>query len=309
VDAALRRLGAKLREAHERGLAGLLTEDTVRWFLIEELIAGGTPPSDLRTEVRVEHDRGRLDLVRRGPAGDAALEFKFPRNGAGAADTMSVGEIVNDLIRLSRLTDYEACWFVAVIDARFMGYLSRRPYWNWPTTPGAELTFTASDLAQMPETARRSAHRSEGFEALSATTVVAEPVGFATLLTLRVHSGMGSNAGASQGRYDTTLALNGVTVPQSGATVDEIAKFALSYPGYRLHGDVPTIGAISRRVAEGWRAGELTSDLDDLRAALFFVQRADHWTDHFDEPFARALIEQIRRVSGGTVDGSDGITV
>lgn len=103
--------------------------------------------------------------------------------------------------------------------------------------------------------------------------------------------------------------MDAIPVPPADATIEEISKFALTYPGYRLHGDVPTIGAIHRRVAEGWRAGELTSDLDDLRAALFFVQRADHWTDHFDEPFARALIEQIRRVSGGTVDGSDGITV
>lgn len=100
-----------------------------------------------------------------------------------------------------------------------------------------------------------------------------------------------------------------IAVPAGDATTGEIFDFALRYDGYGIHGDVEALAAIRDRVHATWKRGELPEDLDELRAALFFVQRAAHWNDHFDEAFARALLEQIRAVSGGTVDGSDGITV
>lgn len=103
--------------------------------------------------------------------------------------------------------------------------------------------------------------------------------------------------------------MTAIAVPAADATIWEIADFALRYDGYGLHGDVEALATLHRRVHRGWKRGRLPDDLDELRAALFFVQRASHWNDHFDEPFARALIEQIRAVSGGTVDGADGITV
>jgi len=189
VTSALVALAGRLRTHHDAGLARLLTEDTVRWFLIEELLAGGISSAGVKTEVPVRHDGGRLDLVVHGRTGPAAFELKFPRDASGAADTMAVGEIVNDLVRLSRLPDYEPCWFVVVLCDRFAGYLDRRPYWDWPTVPGAVMTFNAADFEKMPETARRSAHRRDGFEALVATARVVEPVGFGTLLAMHVNPG------------------------------------------------------------------------------------------------------------------------
>lgn len=106
-----------------------------------------------------------------------------------------------------------------------------------------------------------------------------------------------------------TAPRRAITVPPPNATVDELAEFALRYDGYGLHGDVETLAAVRDQVALDWKRGSLPDDLDQLRAALCFVQRAAHWNGHFDELFARALIEQIRAVSGSTVDGSGGITV
>ncbi|MFN8027711.1 MAG: hypothetical protein U0W40_15520 [Acidimicrobiia bacterium] len=100
-----------------------------------------------------------------------------------------------------------------------------------------------------------------------------------------------------------------ILVPAADATIDELSFFALRYDGYGLHGGVSGVADIGERVEQQWRDGSLPADLDELRAALFFVQRAAHWNGNFDLSFARALIEQIREVSGRIVDGRPDITM
>lgn len=99
-----------------------------------------------------------------------------------------------------------------------------------------------------------------------------------------------------------------IDVPAPDAPISELSDFALRYYAYGRN-DVEGIADITDAVRAAWSAGTLPTDLDELRTALFFVQRQYHWNNFFDLEFARALIEQIRTVSGGTVEGSAGITV
>ena len=99
-----------------------------------------------------------------------------------------------------------------------------------------------------------------------------------------------------------------IAVPEPDASFDELSYFALRYDGYGIHGD-RRLADIHERVEMQWQGGTLPTSLDELRAALFLLQRTAHWNGNFNEEFARALIEQIRAISGGTVDGSPDITV
>lgn len=80
-----------------------------------------------------------------------------------------------------------------------------------------------------------------------------------------------------------------IAVLAADATIEEISRFALQYPGCRVHGDLPTLGAIYRSARDAWGQDTLTDDLDQLCASLFYLQRAAHWTDHFDERDCRVI--------------------
>ena len=97
-----------------------------------------------------------------------------------------------------------------------------------------------------------------------------------------------------------------VRVPDDGAGESAVFAFAGTYDGYARHGDVPTLGELSRRVQEHWqRTGELDGDVDVLRACLFFQARAHRHGGRYGrfdtEPFVAALVARIRTLSGGTV--------
>lgn len=86
----------------------------------------------------------------------------------------------------------------------------------------------------------------------------------------------------------------------------EIVYFALTYNGYGHHPDVMVVMDIHHRLLQEWEEQHtLDRPLDELRCALFFVQRRYH--DDPGEPegderrFVEALLDAIRRVSGGTV--------
>lgn len=98
-----------------------------------------------------------------------------------------------------------------------------------------------------------------------------------------------------------------VPVPPDGADDRVVIRFAHSYDGYAVHGNVEELGSVVRPVHERWKpSGELPGDLALLRACLFFAVRAHRFTGTVeaftDDPFVMALVRQIRVVSGGSVE-------
>ena len=86
----------------------------------------------------------------------------------------------------------------------------------------------------------------------------------------------------------------------------DIVHFALTYDGYGHHPDAMVVMGIHRRLFREWEATRtLDRSLDELRCALFFVQRRYH--DDPGEPegderrFIEALLDAIRAASGGSV--------
>ncbi len=84
-----------------------------------------------------------------------------------------------------------------------------------------------------------------------------------------------------------------------------------TYFGYDRHGGVAGLAAVADAVRDGWdRSGEVPGDLRRLRAALFFEAR--RWHHYGSEPdpaaetYVRALLEGIRRLSGGSVRSDQG---
>jgi hypothetical protein len=88
-------------------------------------------------------------------------------------------------------------------------------------------------------------------------------------------------------------------VPGPDAAEHELSTFALTYNGYTVHHDLEAIVAIARAVEEEWSDGALTTDVDQLRATLFYYQRQGHWNDGpglADRPVVTAILQQLRHV-------------
>jgi hypothetical protein len=106
--------------------------------------------------------------------------------------------------------------------------------------------------------------------------------------------------------FGVTQRVVEVRVPDDGAGSLAFSEFALTYHGYELHGD-PGLGELVLPLLQRWElSGELSEDVNVLRACLFFAQRADHWNGGlggpFDrQPFVAALVRRIRGLSGGSV--------
>lgn len=100
-----------------------------------------------------------------------------------------------------------------------------------------------------------------------------------------------------------------IEVPSSDArwwtTIDE---FALTYNAYDRIGDLGVVSNVSDRVRQAWDLdAALPNDLDVCRTVLFFEQRRLRHLDAEpvgnDDRFVRALLGQIRDLSGGRVPG------
>lgn len=99
-----------------------------------------------------------------------------------------------------------------------------------------------------------------------------------------------------------------VKVPDDDAGEDELFEFAKSYDAYQLHG--ADLQPLVRSVQERWeRTGELSDDVDVLRACLLSVLRdamkwrgSSYFGIRYDrDPFAVALVARIRELTGGFV--------
>lgn len=103
-----------------------------------------------------------------------------------------------------------------------------------------------------------------------------------------------------------------IRVPPTGAPwYPDGIEFALTYNGYVRHGGTAGASKIARSLRKAFDdTGQFPQDLDVLRCALFWEQRYIRWNEPSDlladddySTYLNALLDQIRRVSGGVVPG------
>lgn len=152
-----RAVAARLREQRQHGLGHLLTEGTLRHDLVQVLVGSGVDPRRLAVEWPANVlQGGKVDLVLDPPSG-AAVELKYPRGSRTpiSPDTMTLGEMLRDFLRVSMLS-FEEAWVAQVVDTRLRGYLerveSRHPL-RWSFTEGHDLVIDPLTLAGLPRTA------------------------------------------------------------------------------------------------------------------------------------------------------------
>lgn len=181
-------VAASLRSHITAGRQHLLTEDVVRFALIEALEGAGVEPSRIRFEHRVA-GIGPIDLVVDATAGriGAAVEVKFPRDpsGADADDTQTVGELLNDFYRLARL-DADEAWALQVIEPRLARHLARRRDVQWGATAGEVFLLAPGLFGQLPKTARQAAAAALDDLAVDAHCDAVHSAGDLTVIAYRV---------------------------------------------------------------------------------------------------------------------------
>lgn len=96
-----------------------------------------------------------------------------------------------------------------------------------------------------------------------------------------------------------------VEVPPSTADDQALIVFALTYNAYAVHDDFTAVADISESVqARFVKSGAFDASLDELRATLFFKQRAHRhggWGRFGGDQTVAALVDRIRELSGGRV--------
>lgn len=209
----------------EAGRGHLLTEGVLRFATVLALGDRGVPPSALRAEVLApELKGGKVDLaIDADPP--AVVEFKFPRDptNSGAADTMTLGEVLRDFYRLALLPVSER-WVVLLLDARLLRYVraaAQRYGLGWSDDLGAELTLTSATDG-LPKTARDALGAALPKMDVAASCLVAADAGPGlTLLAYRLQ--------ASSARPLVDMAGAQVTGPSAtpGARVEEVRPAAV----------------------------------------------------------------------------------
>lgn len=177
-----RQLAETIQGHLERGRGHLLTEDVVRFALVDVLAKNGVDAQRIAFEHRVP-GMGAIDLVVDPAAGEptrmsAAVEIKFPRDPRerNSADTMTVGELLNDFYRLARLEAAER-WALQVIGARLARHLTARRDVRWTLCEGQDLCLPTGVLTGLPATARRAVVGSVDELAVTASCVTVHVVG------------------------------------------------------------------------------------------------------------------------------------
>lgn len=159
----------------------LLTEHDLRQAAAAALVAQGLPYTALAFEHPHPHRIGRIDLViKNGDTVTAAIEFKYPRDpsSAGAADTMTYGELVADLYRLAVLPSNWDRFAVQLIEPRLAGHLTavtRKVPWVFQ--PDASFTMTPTAWTDLPKTAGACVPESLRGESFTAQCVAVHNVG------------------------------------------------------------------------------------------------------------------------------------
>jgi len=178
---------ARTVQAHiDAGRGHLVTEDVVRFATAVALEAAGVDPSRIRFEHRVPAISASLDLVIDVPP-TSVVELKYPRDPrqAGAADTMTYGELLRDFYRLAWL-DTSYAWALHLMDRRLARYLAARREIRWTWTPGETLTIERNAATALPATAARILPVWTAGLRVAATCELAHRVDMLTLAAYRV---------------------------------------------------------------------------------------------------------------------------
>lgn len=157
-DSTWRDVAKRLQVHREHGRAHLLTEDVLRHETVLALTDRGVEPSRLALEFAAPALLGgKVDLVLDPPDG-TLIELKFPRGSRTgiSPDTMTMGELVRDFVRISVLG---GGWVVQVLENRLHRYLAGaelRYGLQWISQEGESLTLTPNVLAALPLTATKA---------------------------------------------------------------------------------------------------------------------------------------------------------
>lgn len=147
---------AQRMAAHlDAGRGHLITEDTLRWATIEALSDSGISAQSIAVEHHIPVTNGKLDLVVLEEL-PVAIEFKFPRDArsGGAADTMTTGELLKDVYRLSTLDSrFGERWSVMLLNDRLCRHLANRRDCQFLFEVGDRLRFEPTGHALLPKTA------------------------------------------------------------------------------------------------------------------------------------------------------------
>jgi hypothetical protein len=153
-EAAARRLAGHVSS----GLTHLLTEDVLRFAVIQELVEHGVPPLDIEQEWRRPGVTDSVDLVlKRLPP--AAIEFKFPREPreTNAAWTQHLGEALKDFFRVATMpAEFGDRWCVQLWSTRVVRYFdgaADRYGFRWGNRPGDRTVFDPDAMRTLPATA------------------------------------------------------------------------------------------------------------------------------------------------------------
>jgi hypothetical protein len=149
-------VGAELREYQQAGLAGLLTEDVVRFTTARALVAAGADPAGLHVEWPHPALKGaRVDLVAGHDPPTALLEFKFPREPSETTGprTMLLGHVLKDLYRLAVYPGDVDRLFVYVQTAGLRAYMIRAAKKYDLDLDRDRVNLAATNVAKLPPTA------------------------------------------------------------------------------------------------------------------------------------------------------------
>jgi hypothetical protein len=152
--------GRQLAQHAAAGRGHLLTEDTLRFAVALAIEAQGLPPSAIKVEwPEPLLGQGKVDMTVELRAGErAVIELKFPWDARGpiSPDTMTLGELLRDFHRVSRLDPRER-WVVQLLNARLLRYLERaaeRHPLRWARDAGEVFTVRGDVVASLPKSAR-----------------------------------------------------------------------------------------------------------------------------------------------------------
>jgi hypothetical protein len=121
---------------------------------------------------------GPIDLVVTGhDTLTAAVEIKFPRDPRerNSADTMTLGELLNDFYRLARVQADER-WALQVIGSRLGAYLARRNL-IWAVEVGDTKEMAADLTTHVRATTRQAMRAADGHTAVRARCTFARSGG------------------------------------------------------------------------------------------------------------------------------------